>query len=44
MAEHTHGEMDITDQEKTFEGFINWVVRTTVGIIVFLILLAMING
>ena len=44
MAEHKQGEMDITVQEKTFDGFIKFTVRTTVVIIVALILLAIING
>jgi len=44
MAEHKHGEMDITDQEKTFEGFIRfsvWVAAISVLILVFL---ALVNG
>ena len=44
MAKHSHGSMDITVQEKTFNGFITWVTRTTIVIIVSLILLALING
>ncbi len=44
MAEHKHGEMDITVQEKTFEGFVKWVGYSAVVIIISLILLAMING
>ncbi len=44
MAEHKHGEMDIAVQEKTFEGFVNWTVRSVVGIIVFLIFLALVNA
>jgi hypothetical protein len=44
MAEHKHGEMDITVQERTFGGFVTFVVRTVIVIIVALILLAMING
>ncbi|PWG16528.1 aa3-type cytochrome c oxidase subunit IV [Salibaculum griseiflavum] len=44
MADHKHGEMDITEQEKTFAGFMTFTVRTTIVIIVALILLALING
>ena len=44
MAEHKHGEMNIEVQEKTFAGFINLVTRITIGIIVFLLLLALVNG
>ncbi len=41
MGEHKHGSMDITTQEKTFEGFLRFVVWGTVisiGILVFLAL------
>ena len=44
MADHKHGEMNIEVQEKTFDSFITWVTRTTIGIIIFLVLLAMVNG
>ncbi|HEV8034616.1 aa3-type cytochrome c oxidase subunit IV [Yoonia sp.] len=42
MAEHKHGEMDITAQEKAFEGFMSMTTKATIGIIVFLIFLALI--
>lgn len=41
MAEHEHGSMDITDQEKTFNGFMSFATRTTVVILVILVLMAM---
>ena len=44
MAEHKHGSMDISTQEKTFEGFVKWITNTVIVIIVALILLAIING
>ena len=44
MAEYKHGEMDITVQEKTFEGFMSMVTKGAVIIIVALILLAIIGG
>lgn len=44
MAEHKHGEMEISVQEKTFEGFMKFTTRGAVIIIVALILLALING
>jgi hypothetical protein len=44
MGEHKHGEMDISVQEKTFDGFMKYVTRGVIVILVFLILLAMING
>lgn len=41
MAEqHDHGSMNIDAHEKTFEGFMKWVTWSTVGIIGFLIFLA----
>lgn len=44
MADHEHGKMDITNQEKTFDGFVKFTTYSIVGIIIFLILLAMVNG
>ncbi|SFO89482.1 aa3-type cytochrome c oxidase subunit IV [Tranquillimonas alkanivorans] len=46
MAEdkHTHGKMDIVEQEKTFASFMSLTVKTVVAIIVILILLALVNG
>ena len=40
MAEHEHGSMDVTEQEKTFAGFISWTVYTLVLITIVLIFLA----
>ena len=39
MADHSykHGEMDITTQEKTFDGFMRWVTR--IGIVCILVVL-----
>lgn len=39
--EYKHGEMDITDQEKTFQGFIRffvWLFGISIGILIFLAL------
>lgn len=44
MAKHSPGSMDITTQEKTFNGFITWVTRTVIAILVALVLLALVNG
>lgn len=44
MAEHKHGEMDITEQERTFEGFIRFAVWTAALSIVTLIFLALVNA
>lgn len=44
MADHKHGEMDITVQQKTFDGFVSMTTKAVVVIIVALVLLALING
>ena len=41
--EHKHGEMDISAQEKTFEGFIRWSIimgLICIGVVIFLALFA----
>lgn len=41
MSKHKHGEMDITAQEKTFEGFIKvsiWVCALSIGALIFMAL------
>lgn len=43
MAEHKHGSMDISVQEKTFAGFVKFTTWAVIVIIASLILLAMIN-
>lgn len=44
MAEHKHGSMDITTQEKTFEGFINFVIRSILVILALVIFMAIFNA
>lgn len=44
MSEHTQGSMDIKAQEDTFNGFMKFMTRGAIAVIVFLILLAMVNG
>lgn len=44
MADHKHGEMDVTVHEKTFDGFIKFTTRSVIGIIVLLIFLALVGG
>lgn len=41
--EHKHGTMNIEAQEKTFEGFVTFTVRTIVVILVMVVALAVIN-
>jgi hypothetical protein len=42
MAENEHkpGEMDITEQEKTFDGFVRWSVNIGIICIVIVVFLA----
>ena len=44
MAEHKHGEMDVTTQEETFAGFMTWVKNVTIICILVLIFLAVFNS
>lgn len=44
MAEHKQGSMDITDQEKTFAAFVKISTYFTIGVIIFLIFLALVGG
>ncbi len=43
MAEHKHGSMDITTQEKTFNGFMNFVAKSVMVILALVVLLAIFN-
>lgn len=39
MSDHKHGTMDVSNQEKTFAGFIKggiWLSGISIGILVFL--------
>ncbi|MGC9368622.1 MAG: aa3-type cytochrome c oxidase subunit IV [Paracoccaceae bacterium] len=41
MAEHKHGSMDISDQEKTFAGFVKfatWGAGISIGVLIFMAL------
>ncbi len=44
MAEHKHGSMDISEQEKTFDGFMRWSIRVAVASIGIIIFLAIFNS
>lgn len=44
MADHKPGSMKIEEQEKTFEGFIKFTVRTVIVIIAILLFLAIFNS
>lgn len=44
MAEHKHGEMDVTEQEKTFNGFVSMSIKGAVLCIVLLVFIGLVNG
>ena len=45
MAEHyEHGKMDITDQQKTFDGFMWLLIRGSIVILIVLVFLALLNA
>lgn len=41
MAEHEHGSMDSSTHEAVFDGFMKWVSRSTVVILLILIFMAL---
>jgi hypothetical protein len=41
MAEHEHGSMKTDVQEKTFDGFVSFVSKVVIAIVVLLILMAL---
>ena len=44
MAEHKIGTMDTKVQEKTYEGFVKFTIRSVIAILVFLVFLALVGG
>lgn len=44
MAEHKHGSMDITMQERTFDGFVKFITRGAIAAILVLIFVALVNA
>ncbi len=44
MAKHEHGSMDISEQEKTFNGFLRWCIIVSAVSIGILIFLALVNA
>lgn len=43
MSDHKHGEMDISDHEKTFDGFVKFTTYSVVVIIGILVFLALVG-
>ena len=44
MAAHKHGEMNTFVQEKTFEGFIKFMTRSVIVIVLILLFLAAVGA
>lgn len=44
MADHKHGKMDISVQEKTFAGFISLSSKAAIIVICLLLFIALVNG
>ncbi|WP_432816691.1 aa3-type cytochrome c oxidase subunit IV [Sulfitobacter sp. JB4-11] len=40
MADHEHGSMDYTTQQKTFDGFVGWVTKSVIVILILLVAMA----
>lgn len=44
MAQHKHGSMDVTRQQKTFDGFLRVAAIAAATVIAVLIFMALVNG
>ncbi len=44
MAEHKHGTMNIHAQEKTFDGFISFVIKSVIVILIAVVFLALVGA
>lgn len=44
MADHKHGEMDISVQEKTFAGFVKWVTWGAILSLLLIAFIGLVNG
>ena len=44
MSKHEHGSMNTEVQEKTFEGFMSVVTKTTIASILVLVFMALVNS
>ena len=40
MADHDHGSMDTTSQQKTFDGFMSFVAKSVIVILAILVFMA----
>ncbi|PIE12283.1 MAG: aa3-type cytochrome c oxidase subunit IV [Rhodobacterales bacterium] len=44
MADHKQGEMDVTVQQQTFDGFMKFMTRGSIVCILILIFMALVNA
>ncbi len=44
MADHQHGDMNIRDHERTFDGFVRMVTWAVIVILLVLVFLALANA
>lgn len=44
MADHKHGSMDTTEQEKTFSGFIIFTTKVIIAILLAVVFMALVNA
>ena len=44
MAEHKHGTININAQEKTFDGFISFVTKSVIVILIAVVFLALVGA
>lgn len=44
MADHQHGDMNIRDHERTFDGFVRMVTWAVIVILLILVFLALANA
>jgi hypothetical protein len=44
MAEYKPGQMDITEHEKTFDGFIKMSIRVAIAAILIIVFAGLVNG
>lgn len=44
MADYKPGSMDISQHEKTFDGFVKMATRVAIGAILLIIFIGLVNG
>ena len=44
QEQYVHGQMDVTNQEKTFAGFVKFATRAVIIMVVVLVFVALVNA